>query len=376
LNVDLPAYRILPLVLKGQKKIARGSSGAEFLAAGSASTFGVGRILSSDGGAIWKMTDFPDVPEPFVSVASGNGIALAVSYSGMGRYSLDNAEWKIATLPKPVSRIVGAAFFAEKFFLADESGNVFSSSDLQEWTTNSVTTNFTVSLTATGDRLYLLGTDPAIFADYPGFVSYTKDGVSWESPAQKFRGRAMLIASGNGITLLQTTVPGSQSQDSRPIIYRSNDNGQSWNEDTQNAFSNVSDLRFEKGWFIALVNDDTILRSTDAVNWTETHLSRDFHPRATALAGNRIVVIGAGGILTSPDLSIPCLTPPDTQALAMTFFGNTGEQYKIEASGDLRTWKTYTNFVAAASEQNVPLSENPKEQKALFFRVESDQGAQ
>jgi hypothetical protein len=253
-----------------------------------------GTIVTSTDGINWPRTS-SGITQSISSVASGNGLIVAVTIGGQIITSTDGLTW--TTRPSGVTTDLRGITFANGTFVAVGAGGaILTSANGTSWTraTSGTTTNLYGIAFVKG--AFVVGGDN-------GTVLTSGDGAAWSAVSLGGNTSGTFYIAGNGDEGLLIGRGGE--------IYASA-TASSWRRLTQGTGDAKQAAIYAGGRFVAVgANTDAITRatvvpvqySTDGVNWTRAAANSAFTSLNAITYGQQLyVAVGPNsGIFTSPD---------------------------------------------------------------------------
>jgi hypothetical protein len=253
-----------------------------------------GKILTSVDGMTWKrsQSEAPDVR----GVAYASGQWVAVGQGGTIQSSNDGTNW-VLRQGGTLSQIFGIAYINGQFVAVGDYGNVLTSLDGASWTSRYTGTQEALQAMAFGNgRFVTVGTDCPGCSDASSVVLTSTDAVHWE---QRSLGTSELldVAYGNG----QFLAVGDGGR-----VLNSVD-GVNWTAQDTGTSSLFHKIAYGAGQFVVLGFFGAIVTSTDGVNWVARQSdSTDRQNRSSyqgiAYGNGQFVVVG--GKRTIVDLDV------------------------------------------------------------------------
>src|SRR5208282_3675881 len=214
-------------------------------------------VLSAPGRFFYKATSTPFGSANIYSIAFGNGVFVAVSFSGTIARSTDNGvTWgSLITNPFGGAYIYSIAFGNGVFVACGTGGTIARSTD-NGVTWGSLITN---PFGSAGIVSIAFGNGVFVACGTGGTIAWSTDnGVTWGSLITNPFGSASIhsIAFGNGVFVAGGT---------GGTIARSTDNGVTWGSLITNPFGSdyISSIAFGNGVFVACTNGGQVARSLD-----------------------------------------------------------------------------------------------------------------
>lgn len=219
----------------------------KFIAVGSSDT-----ILTSDDGYVWEKQMIPEQNNDWMTVASGGGLIIAVTYSFNDAAVITSSDGENWTLQNPIpgpARFESMAYGAGKFVLVSE-GNVLVSTDGASWVNNSPDSSSWRSVIHDGEKFIVLPSQMGT----GDFSIYSYDGENWEQGGQVPRGYWNGIAYGRGYYLAVSLVSSSQFN---PNHFITSADGINWRlvslpDMIEDQFGNYLNVTYGKGRFVAV----------------------------------------------------------------------------------------------------------------------------
>ncbi len=208
-----------------------------------------GTIETSAEGVSWQLQTSGTV-ERLNAIAYGNGSFVAVGESGTILSSTDGGSWlsRISGISDHLNQVV---WQQSQFVAVGDGSKVLTSPDGISWTQQtSIDTGNIRSVLFDGSELLLGSNNGELFA--------SQDGQSF-TPLQQSQDQLTAVASDGGNILVRAGNPA--------LLYRSNDQGQSWSALSALGAMNVNALEYFNGQFIAVGDNGLIMLSTDGANW-------------------------------------------------------------------------------------------------------------
>ena len=357
-----------------------------FVAVGGGYSNPGGQIVYSADGLNWNNANVEGYSQPFYCVTYGNGVFVAGGYDGnqsntgsngalysnlMLFRSTDGLNWSRVRTDASNNTVQSLAF-GNGLFVAG-NGGLIRSSDGITWTASNI-------VTGSGGVTYGNGVFMAL-GGISGQSYRSVDGISWSMSIVPFQsGRGKGLSYSNGLFIFLDTHPYGQvhlSTDGlnwisntptdlpnlRAVAYgggqfvavgdqgvlRHSAGGRTWEPATSGTTAELNSLAYGNGTFVVPAGTDgagnaKILRSVDAVNWTESSTTLNVGSWVIAfLNGEFIGVTTTGGILRSVDGAAWSQAAETSQPLTAVTFGNgvyiaVGNYGTIFSSSDGLNW--------------------------------------
>jgi hypothetical protein len=219
--------------------------------------FGNGRFLAvgretayaSTNGLDWAPVALPPLGGPFDAVAFGNGLFVLADDSGDLYSSSDLLAW--AYQNTAVSDVEGAAFLNGRFFVTGNNGRFALSGDGLTWATltNNVTTGRLYGAAFGAGRYILVGARGAIIS--------AADPDAWVSVPSPTLDRLEDVTFANGLFV---------AVGENGVILTSND-GQAWTNQLHGSGADLDGLGVGNGLALAVGKNDTLLTSGNGRDW-------------------------------------------------------------------------------------------------------------
>lgn len=275
-----------------------------------------GGIATSTNGLDWNSEALPEPVDRFAfsALAEADGTLVAVGAAGAIAYSQDGTNWLAASsgLLTPFSDV---AFGQGRFVAANNQGSILVSTDGSAWTrvhswSGLDSASFTRLMYAGGiffatssagaaaslDGLHWWRDEP-LAAVSPNAIIYANgdflavgehgvflsaDGLQWQAPTPGLTNALVGLAYGNGIFIVcdDSTFWISSDAANWTLVYQV-DPG-----------TNVRDLAFANGRFVAVTADGTALVSADGTNWATAATPPTGHVQRLVTAAGTILAAG------------------------------------------------------------------------------------
>lgn len=253
-----------------------------------------GMIATSQDGTTWS-TQYTASPNITL-----NGIAYGVQgYVAVGEKesvvkSPDGVSW--SQVSKDSYSFNGVAYGSGLFAAVDDSGVIMTSADGKQWTER--LTSFTQGLSRRLNAIiYENGKFVAVGGQFNsgtvmGRILTSANGIDWTSCDTHVLSEIIDITYGNGLYVALT---------SRGYILTSTD-GTVWTESTANVSTDVRKITYGNSKFVILGSNGNLYTSPDAVTWTSGSYGSSFNMNDICFNGALFVAVGDNGtILTSQD---------------------------------------------------------------------------
>jgi photosystem II stability/assembly factor-like uncharacterized protein len=283
-----------------------------------------------------------------------------VGIPGTVRWSDNTVDWNQATIgtstPFPLTYYTDVIYLNGTWYLGDDIGNVYTSSDAKQWTLRytDATARF-VERFAYGNGVYVVVGDQ-VASNAPGLVATSTDGITWTPRAVTINGSNNLGVAYSPTQNRWVIVGGSGN-----VYYTSNPTG-TWTSIPQGAspwyyvlWSTTLSL------FIACGSAGTIMTSPDGITWTPrtSGVSTSLWS-ITQLNNGDVVACGSAGTLIRSTngttwSNVPT-SPPDTvntyygvfaDSTNLYVFGDTGYAFKTPIGS--WTWTYVATELSAAT---------------------------
>ena len=252
-------------------------------------------------GVSWTPRSTPFDSEWF-SIAYGNGLFVAVAYSGSGdrvMTSPDGVTWTSRSVP--VNNSWGSIAYGNGLFVATSfsgTGNrVMTSPDGITWTVRSTPADYSWRAVTYGN-----GTFVAVASSGTGNrVMTSTDGVTWTLRSTPADNNWYSVTYGDGL-FVATSISGSSNR-----VMTSPD-GVTWTVRSTPVDNDWRSVAYGNGLFVAVANSgfgNRIMTSADGISWTVRSNPVNNDWRAVAYGGGLFVAVSTSGsgdrVMTSSD---------------------------------------------------------------------------
>jgi hypothetical protein len=300
-----------------------------------------GGMFSSEKGLTWT----PGAVSPSAEVRSltyGAGRFLATTAYGDMQTSIDGQSW--AKQPSPFgpnhSPPAGVAFGGARFVTLGDGGDgrLLSavSGDGVNWTVGEPQLRLDSCFTS---RSLAYGNGRFIAITGSGTVVSSDDGLLWARSGLVEADR--LILAGEQFLAWHST-GGAQ-------VWTSPD-GAHWSGHSLNTDYAISDIAYGGGFYVGIVppgDPSPVLVSRDLKNWRTYSAPVSAILRGSVFSNGRFYLLGDNSTIVRSNPIIHLLPPQLTDAGArLVFTGETGREYEIQTSHDLRRWERLATVTA------------------------------
>jgi len=228
-----------------------------------------------------------DLDHTLYNITYGNGIFVAVGYSGTIYTSSNGSLWE-ERVSNTSMDLNGVAYGNGTFVVVGDHGTILISPDGSEWTARTPYSGTTESLNCVA---YGSGTFVAA-GDYQTFLT-SPDGVTWTvRNSTTFPYAPYEITYGNG-TFVAVGYSGDISTST---------NGITWTERNSGTYSSFRGIIYGNSIFVAVGDSGLVFTSPDGAVWTERNSGTSDSFYGIAYGGDIFVAVGSyGTIFTSPD---------------------------------------------------------------------------
>jgi hypothetical protein len=318
--------------------------------------------------------------QQFQGISFGNGLFVAVGWSGAIFTSVDGAHWIARTAPA-ADDWMAVAYGAGRFVIGGKFGQILSSPDGIVWTKR--TSGVEVSWNVFGPGVIhkiAYGQGMFVAVGGSGVILTSPDGATWTKASSHVtenllavtHGNGAFVAGGNSPTLLVSTdgLAWSRAQLDRPYAFLSDltfangvfvgvgngfvitsRDGQSWfrRNLADPCFVFLRTVAYGADQFVAVSeNQGRTVTSRDGISWSCGQMPTHETINGLAYGAGRFVAVGAyGALLSSPDGAVWRREPA----------GNGSSLVDVASSPD--------GFVAVGSVHGPPLTPGRKEHTDL-----------
>lgn len=235
-------------------------------------------ILRSPDGLEWSDSVDPVLAHKD-SWVFGKGVYVAAQNTHLSEglhYSYNGETWNNTYNSSEV-----VVFDGNRFLSADDTGNVYSSSNGINWT--SVATNVSGFSGSPTDLIYK---DGLYIISFPNSILTSTDGITWTNRTFSLgKGAASLTCNDNIIVAVGSNIMTSTD-------------GIQWVERASSSV-NLQDIAYGGGHFVVVGREGIITTSSDGLAWTQQRSGTDESLEGVAYGSGRFVVVGGGGTVLS-----------------------------------------------------------------------------
>jgi len=348
----------------------------------------------------WHWRDAPPSLKDLYGVIYNGGKFVAVGDAGTIVVSAEGTKWTLSDSGSS-ARLRGVAYGGGMFLAVGAGGTLLSSPDAVNWTARDSGTTNDLDAVTYGQNLFVaVGANGTITTSRDGVVFVAKEGavrdrlnltsvvylsgivygqgiflgslngswifgsdnggVDWwvgETTLLEHRSDILLkhVAYGNGRFVIVGEGFFNPDPIALPVILTST-NTIDWDQvaDFDLLAGSLHAIAFGRGTFVSAGEvcfgclEAVLLSSTDGTNWTFRHARASRNLYGIAFGGGTFVAVGESGAILQSDKIGPRLELLSaTQPFAFNVIADPGENGRVEASTDLVTWTTLTNFASA-----------------------------
>jgi photosystem II stability/assembly factor-like uncharacterized protein len=255
-----------------------------------------GIILTSQDGVIWVEQDSNTIFTLYaIAYSIDLGLFVACGLNGKIITSSIGTQWEQITAGF-TSSSAGCSYYGKNLFLVvGTSGLIATSSDGEKWTLQESGTTNTLY-----DVVYSKKLDVFIAVGYAGTILSSQDGITWTPITSGVNYILESIIYSEKLQLF--VIVGGYNGNGKILTSQ---NGTVWTEQNVGNIPSLFDVTYskEKELFVACGNEETILTSTDGINWNDMQILQEGYAINAIIYVNELNIFIAVGthIFTSGD---------------------------------------------------------------------------
>ena len=277
---------------------------------------GTNRVMTSPDGTTWTARSAAQA-NSWISVTYGNNLFVAVSADGTNRVmtSTDGTTWTARTAAE-ANNWQSITYGNGKFVAVSYSGTnrVMTSTDGIDWTSQTCISSGWSSVTFGNGKFV------AVASEGTNRVMTSSDGVTWTPQTAAAANRWMSVTYGNAKFV-------AVSYDGTNRVMTSTD-GITWTSQTAAQANGWKSVTYGNGLFVAVSHDGIkrVMTSLDGITWTARTQTQDNYWNSVTIGNNLFVVVSSTGtnrVMTS-DCTSPAITVTTQAASGITATTATG----------------------------------------------------
>lgn len=219
----------------------------------------------------WHDCGYMNIPSEVLdnklqSVAYGNGVFVAVGYSGVIIHSSNGVHWTSDNIYQFPYNLTTVKYINGKFIALGERGIIAFSYDGISWSNNNYHDDLSTIDVAYGNGMYL------VMAEY-GYIFTSTDEINWElNQPLSYSFNSVCYADGKFVAIGGANMRAAYSKDGKTWT------AHQWDEDIA-----LEGIVYAYGVFIACGSKQKLIFSENGENWSENWFLLD-----NKLSGNRI----------------------------------------------------------------------------------------
>jgi hypothetical protein len=305
-----------------------------------------GTIVTSSDGLNWTEQQ-SGTDKDLNEIVFAQGKFLTVGNDGIVLISTDATNWTVIDTGN-TNELHGVAYDSrsQSFVAVGRTGTILNSADGISWTSSkSPKTTYLKSVAALDGDFKIVGEDITLLSGA---------GANWLTQSITYSAPLLKKVDLEDISIASPTGPLVIVGDSGVLLTSTNfSTWQAW----QGAV--VDDLRsvtFGHGFFVTVGNNGVILVSADGFQWNSPASATLNNLRAVTpfnqgfiAIGNNGTILQSGSLELSEPLRLAARNPPGNFGFPVTVSAETGRQYTLQASSDLKSWFDISTFNQDAS---------------------------